>query len=362
MKKFLFKTLLVSAVTIIGLTVSTNYGQVQAENFTALTLEEKVEKVKKVKELKTVSGMGNSQKEVKKNGEKKYKRAKEIAYEFFADEGIIVSNNLDDKTYQEAILSLGANLNSFKENEKKAILDFIVFMDFYDNYEINKRISELKESFNNGLIEESEYEELISYTPADELNTLETSEPEGQLSLMAVYSNGYNNIAARDYAYKWTSNSSTLRNNTQYPYYSKQNNNCYSCWNDCTNFVSQAIKAGGMKFRGTTNWLSSSNWWYNHAKPSNTWGGAHNFYLHWKSRAGVASSISALQTGDVVSADFGGDGTIDHTAIITRNTGSASSNKYLTQHTSDKEELTTLANWYNSGYKVYGYEMDKANN
>ncbi|MGA5690613.1 amidase domain-containing protein [Cytobacillus pseudoceanisediminis] len=362
-KKLLFKSVLVSAVTILGLSVSTGYTQVKAEGITGLKVEENVKKVEKVKNLKTVSGMSNSQKDAKKNGEKKYKKAMEIAEKFFAEKGIIVSNNLDDKDYQEAILSLGGNIESFKENEKKDILDFVVFMDFYENYETNERIDELKESFNNGVIEEEELEELLSYAPADEQITSETSsEPEGLISPMAVYANGYNNIAARDYAYKWTSNSSTLRNNSQYPYYSNQNNGCYSCWNDCTNFVSQAIRAGGMKFRGTTNWLSNSNWWYNNAKPSNTWGGAHNFYNHWKSRAGIASSVSALQTGDVVNADFGGDGHIDHTAIITRNTGSASSNKYLTQHTSDKEELTTLANWYNSGYKVYGYEMDKANN
>ncbi|PAF20231.1 hypothetical protein CHH61_23085, partial [Shouchella clausii] len=86
------------------------------------------------------------------------------------------------------------------------------------------------------------------------------------------------------------------------------------------------------------------------------------FYTHWKARAGVASSVSALQTGDAVNADFTGDGSIDHTALITENTGSYSSNKYLTQHTTDKKETTTLATWYNSGYKVYGYEMDKASN
>lgn len=55
-------------------------------------------------------------------------------------------------------------------------------------------------------------------------------------------------------------------------------------------------------------------------------------------------------------------------AIFTRNTGNYSNNKYLTQHTIDrKEEISpgtpyTLQNWFSSGYKVYGYEIDKAPN
>ena len=175
-------------------------------------------------------------------------------------------------------------------------------------------------------------------------------------SIAAVYANGYDNIAARDYAYKWWNGRNPL-----YAYKNGCKVTDKSCWNDCTNFVSQALYAGGMKMKQGSSYTSSSSWSYG-VVPSHTWGGAQNFYLHWKSRAGVASSVSDLQTGDAVNADFDNDGDMEHTAIITKNTGSASSQKYLTQHTDDKKETTTLANWYNSGYKVYGYELDKASN
>jgi hypothetical protein len=218
---------------------------------------------------------------------------------------------------------------------------------------------------NNTLLSEQENMELISLLPAspNDPSTAENEEVSGDvISIATVYSNGYDNIKARDYAYKWWDGRNPL-----YDYYAyKQgcsiyDKSCWSKWNDCANFVSQALYAGGMKMRYGSSYTSSASWSYG-VVPSYTWGGAHNFYLHWKARAGVASSVSALQTGDAVNTDYTGDGSIDHTALITKNTGSYSSNKYLTQHTTDRIETTTLANWYNSGYKVYGYEMDKASN
>ncbi|WP_066229028.1 amidase domain-containing protein [Metabacillus fastidiosus] len=378
MKRIVLKSALVSAVVALGLSIGTNYEQVKAESIESVKEVEKakkeekrekikspenVEKVEKVKKLKTVSNKGKN--EDKQDGEKKYKKAMKIAEKYFKEKGIILSNNFDDRNYQQAIISLGAAIESFKGKDQEEILEFVGFMDLYENYADNERIAVLKESFDSGVIEEDELEELLSFTPADDIFTSESPElynTDGMASVMAAAKNGYDNIKARDYARKWTSNTEILRNNKAYPYYSSVNKNCHSCWNDCTNFVSQAIYAGGMKFRGTTNWLSNSNWWYNNAKPSNTWGGAHNFYNHWKDRAAVVSSVSSLQVGDVVNADFKGDGHIDHTAIITKDDGKLSSNKHLTQHTDDYKEKTTLKNWYDKGYKVYGYEMDKASN
>lgn len=332
-----------------------------AESVAPLKPNVEKEKFENVKFLQTPADMGTAKKEVSNNALEKYKKAMEIVEDFFAEQGITVSGDLDDTTYQDQVISLGSVIESFKDSEKNLVLKFVKFMDYYENYDINDRIAELKEKNNEGSLTEEEAEELISYTPADANSTSGSNTIVFETA--TVYANGYDNIKARDYAYLWTSNSSTLRNNSAYPYYSNYYD-CYSCWNDCTNFVSQAIKAGGMKYRDSIYYGASSSveWYYSNSKPSYTWGGAHNFYLHWKNRAGVVSYVSSLQTGDVVNADFGGDGHIDHTAIITYNSGSYSSNKWLTQHTSDKEELTTLANWYNSGYKVYGYEMDKASN
>lgn len=117
-----------------------------------------------------------------------------------------------------------------------------------------------------------------------------------------------------------------------------------------------------MKFRTGSHVTADDAWKFGPLMPTHTWGGAQNFYKHWSQRAGVASSVAALQTGDAVNADFGADGHVDHTAIITKNTGNNNNNKFLTQHTTDKKETSTLQDWYTAGYKVYGYEMDKATN
>ncbi|MOA12399.1 putative amidase domain protein [compost metagenome] len=120
--------------------------------------------------------------------------------------------------------------------------------------------------------------------------------------------------------------------------------------------------AGGMTHYTWGGISDSDSWWYSNTGPSHSWGGAHNFYLHWRDRAGVAAYVSDLGVGDVINADFAGDGHIDHTAIITLSTGSSSSNKWLSQHTTDKKEVSTVADWFSSGYTVYGYEMDKSEN
>ncbi|MBD2845539.1 amidase domain-containing protein [Paenibacillus sp. IB182496] len=134
------------------------------------------------------------------------------------------------------------------------------------------------------------------------------------------------------------------------------------CWNDCTNFVSQALLAGGMEMRYGVNYQHYLSWHFGPLVPSFPWGGAQNFYQHWSDRAGVAAYATDLQTGDAVNADFDGDGDMEHTAIITKNTGSTTAHKFLTQHTADRKETTTLSTWYSAGYNVYGYEMDKADN
>ena len=140
-------------------------------------------------------------------------------------------------------------------------------------------------------------------------------------------------------------------------------------WSDCTNFVSQCLSYGGFKYRKSGLFLphrQSKNWYYDNGKPSHTWGGANNFYQHWKSRAGIAKTSDLLTAGDVISVDFTKDGDIDHTAIITSNINNTNESKLLTQHSIDRSEFLptgdyfSLAYLYSQDYKIYGYEMDKA--
>ncbi|RSK44885.1 hypothetical protein EJA13_20505 [Bacillus canaveralius] len=261
-----------------------------------------------------------------------------LVNEYFVNKGVDVVQDLDNVEYQQNVKSLGTAMDEFSSKDFKVILEFVKFIDLYENYEKNEKINKLKlkkSSPQNSIsnIKESELEELLPITDTEE--TLDTIVNPGY-SLMAA--NGYNPTAARDYAYKWTSNTSTLRNNSQFPYYSGYYG-CTSCWNDFTNFVSQALAAGSMRQ------IDGYDWYYSNSGPSHSWGGANSFYKVWKVRAGIASSVSSLGVGDVVNADFDKDGDIDHTAIITRSSSTSSSGKWLTQHTSDKEEQTTVGTW-----------------
>lgn len=158
--------------------------------------------------------------------------------------------------------------------------------------------------------------------------------------------NSYDPIKARDYAYKWWNK----RNNEQYGYYSRVSGGCYDCWYDCTNFVSQAIKEGGIKEKRENNLY----WYYSDEKPSYAWGVANSLYKHMKDRkVQQVRDMFDLEVGDIVNVDFDQDGDIEHTAIITKVTPFE---VYLTQHTADKKDAP-LSAWFEAGYDVYGWKM-----
>lgn len=133
---------------------------------------------------------------------------------------------------------------------------------------------------------------------------------------------------------------------------------------DFTNFVSQALSAGGWEpkagfYRNTT------AWWYrqNGALPDTwawAWSGSQNFW-HFNNNTGRATRVASYKdmlAGDVLQIDYSGDGTVDHSAIVVEKT---SSNMYLAQHTIDDARRSYLsmrakypnARWHKWHY-VYG--------
>src|SRR5690606_8475839 len=136
-----------------------------------------------------------------------------------------------------------------------------------------------------------------------------SAEPGSNEPPLKKEANGYDRAKAVEYAYMWWNK----RNNEEYGYYSRSMGGCYNCWYDCTNFVSQVIKTGGIKERkGRYDWYDY--WFYSDEKPSLTWGLAHSFYKHMKliRQAQNAEWPSELQVGDIISVDFEGDGDINH--------------------------------------------------
>ncbi|MCO8302009.1 amidase domain-containing protein [Streptomyces sp. RKCA744] len=124
---------------------------------------------------------------------------------------------------------------------------------------------------------------------------------------------------------------------------------------DCTNFVSQALKAGG--------WAHSSgdyddyrSWWYDTSYQSASWVGANEwswFTLDAK-RATNLANVYYMGVGDVMQMDFDKDGSKDHTMIVTYR--SASGVPYLTYHsvnTYRKSVASIIASYPNSAYYAY---------
>ncbi|MGG4042079.1 amidase domain-containing protein [Bacillus smithii] len=115
----------------------------------------------------------------------------------------------------------------------------------------------------------------------------------------------YNRLKAVQYAERWW--------NSYNPAYKKFHV-------DCTNFISQCLKAGGAPMRGYPN--RGQGWWMQNSSWSYSWSVAHSFRMYLdRSKTGLKANevrnAAELQLGDVICYDFQGDGRFDHTTIVT---------------------------------------------
>lgn len=89
---------------------------------------------------------------------------------------------------------------------------------------------------------------------------------------------------------------------------------------DCTNFISQCLHAGGAPMHGAPN--RSAGWWYGGGTWSYSWTVAHALQLYLKNSKGglntrEVETVDELQLGDIICYDFEGDGRFNHNTIIT---------------------------------------------
>lgn len=88
---------------------------------------------------------------------------------------------------------------------------------------------------------------------------------------------------------------------------------------DCTNYVSQCLKAGGAPMWGAPN--RSKGWWYQGNNWSFSWAVAHSFRWYLSgSKQGLkgleVKTPQELAPGDVICYDFEGDGRFNHNTIV----------------------------------------------
>ena len=114
----------------------------------------------------------------------------------------------------------------------------------------------------------------------------------------------YDRMAVVKYAERWW--------NSYNPNYKKFEN-------DCTNFISQCIHAGGAPMTGYPN--RGSGWWMQNNNWSYSWTVANALRIFLSgSKSGLqakeVNSASDLLAGDVICYDFEGDGKYNHTTVV----------------------------------------------
>lgn len=134
----------------------------------------------------------------------------------------------------------------------------------------------------------------------------------------------YDRAAAARYAYDWA---------------------CWQCRNpayrnfspdDCTNFVSQALRAGGWQNTGGFKW-DWNNWWYNDSGQAEAWTfvAAMRQFMSTSGRGFALNYINDLYEGDVLQADFGQDGSWNHGLMVDARYSSNLADIFVSYHDTD---------------------------
>ncbi|MGI5241400.1 amidase domain-containing protein [Dactylosporangium sp. CA-139066] len=184
--------------------------------------------------------------------------------------------------------------------------------------------------------------------PAGKPSSPNTAKPSGPVTAKGAATSlalaSYDYTAMVNYARAWATG-----RNPAYPSYS----------DDCTNFASQVMRAGGWATVGSwplSSRSSNSNWWYgSYASTSSyTWGGAENWY--WFATGSGRTYIIDMWNmgnGDVLQYDYDFDGNISHTQVCT---GRDSTGPLMTQHGSDyRDKRLTEIMASSSNYNAWKY-------
>ncbi|MEU7334833.1 MULTISPECIES: amidase domain-containing protein [unclassified Streptomyces] len=156
---------------------------------------------------------------------------------------------------------------------------------------------------------------------------------------------GYDYKAMAAYAAKYWN-----KYNPDYPDFNGQ-----GAGGDCTNFVSQSLKAGGWKHvPGYTN--DFHKWFGNADIQSDSFVGVNEFSWFALSSKRVTSlaNVYQLDVGDVLQMDFNKDGEKDHSMIVTSR--SAQGVPYVSYHstnTYNRSVASIIASYPNAAYYAY---------
>lgn len=174
----------------------------------------------------------------------------------------------------------------------------------------------------------------------------------GLLGVMATPANAYNGGQAASYA-----NSYAINRNTYWLVFS----------NDCTNFISQAMHAGGLATNVEWSSIPSDNYWtqtWSVAHTSFTWITAHkaSTSAHLSAAQGGGNTPSWHVPGDPVYYDWENDGHIDHASM---NVATGTDPQYpgwvgdlIDEHTTNRLKVIWNLKPYNAKYAITSFYLD----
>ncbi|MEV7991896.1 amidase domain-containing protein [Streptomyces sp. NPDC086077] len=156
---------------------------------------------------------------------------------------------------------------------------------------------------------------------------------------------GYDYKAMAAYAEKYWSNY-----NPAYPNFNGQ-----GAGGDCTNFVSQSLKAGGWKHvpgyvYDYTRWFGTADIQSHSFVGVNEW----SWFAQNSKRVTSLANVYQMDVGDVLQVDFDKDGSKDHTMIVTYR--SQQGVPYLTYHSTNtyrRSVASVIASYPNAAYYAY---------
>lgn len=241
-----------------------------------------------------------------------------------------ILNESNYKVYQKII-----ELEEQNNTDDLAYSNMLKFFDIYENTDVNEELDRYIDEYNKerniGLLS------LIDVTAPSDSDKL----ADRYYDYPSTRNSGINLKAAIDYAMKYAKSGTY---NKAYYYYNGS---------DCTNFVSQILKAGGVKEVYTGNQFSG--WWYREKNNvSVSWIQARTFARYMGVGYTCTSSwktfTSNVRQGDIIAFDRTRDGDYDHMAFLCAASGTE---LYIAQHSSDYLKNSSDTDWPNAIKKGY---------
>jgi hypothetical protein len=137
--------------------------------------------------------------------------------------------------------------------------------------------------------------------------------------------------------------------NTAYPDF-----NGHADGGDCTNFVSQSLKAGGWKHvpgyvYDYTKWFGTADIQSDSFVGVNEW----SWFAQNSKRTTPLANVYQLEVGDVLQMDFDRDGAKDHTMIVTAKSNGIPYVTYHSNNTLRRSVASLVASYPNAYYYAY---------